>query len=50
VTVRSLEWGEAAHIKGLEKVGSMRWHTESDDIVLCTVLVELRRGVAAMAV
>jgi hypothetical protein len=26
----------------------MRWHTESDDLFLCAVLVELRRSVAAM--
>ena len=28
----------------------VRWHTESDDLVLCAVLVELRRSVAAVAV
>jgi len=28
----------------------MRWHAESDNLVLCAVLVELRRSVAAMAV
>ena len=50
MTVRSLEWREAAHIKRLEEVGGMGWHAESDDLVLCAVLVELRRGVAAMAV
>jgi hypothetical protein len=50
VTVRSLERGEAAHIKGLEEVGGMSWHTESDNLVLCAVLVKLGRSVAAMAV
>jgi hypothetical protein len=50
VTVRSLERGKAAHIKWLEQVGGMGWHTESDDLVLCAVLVELRRGVAAIAI
>lgn len=28
----------------------MSWHEECDDSVLCAVLVELRRGVAAMAI
>ena len=28
----------------------MSWHKESDDLVLCAVLIELRRSVAAMAV
>ena len=50
VTVRSLEWGEAAHIKGLEEMRGMSWHTESNDLVLCAVLIELRRSVAAMAI
>jgi hypothetical protein len=50
VTVHSLKRGEAAHIKRLQEVGGMSWHTESDNLVLCTVLVKLRRSVAAMAV
>lgn len=50
VTVCALERREAAHIKRLEEVRGMSWHTESDDLVLCTVLVELGRSVAAMAV
>jgi hypothetical protein len=50
VTVRSLERREAAYIKRLEEVGGMSWHTESDNLVLCAVLVKLRRSVAAVAV
>jgi hypothetical protein len=50
VTVRALERREAAYIKRLEEVRGMSWHAESDNLVLCTVLVKLRRSVAAMAV
>jgi hypothetical protein len=50
MAICSLERREAAHIKWLEEVRGMSWHTESDDLVLCTVLVKLRRGVAAMAI
>lgn len=50
VTVRSLEWGEAGYIKRLQEMGGMSWHAESDDPVLCTILVELRHSVAAMTV
>ena len=50
MTVRALEWRETAHIKWLEEVRRVGWHTESDDIVLCTVLVKLRRRMAAVAV
>jgi hypothetical protein len=50
VTVRALERREAAHIKRLEEVRRMGWRTESDDIILCTVLVELWCRVAAVAV
>jgi len=41
MAVRSLERREAAYIKWLEEVGGIGWHTESNDLVLCTVLVKL---------
>lgn len=50
VTIRALEWREAAHIKWLKEVRGMGWHTESDDLVLCTVLVKLRCSVATIAI
>ena len=50
VTVRVLERREAAHVKWLEEVRRVRWHTESDDVVRCAVLVELWGSVAAVAV
>ena len=37
-------------IKRLQEVRGMRWHTESDNLVLYIVLVELRRSVAAIAI
>ena len=50
MTVRALKRREAAHIKWLEEVRRVRWHTESNNVVLCAVLVELRRRMAAVAV
>jgi hypothetical protein len=50
VTVRSLEGGEAAHIKWLEEVGGMGWHAEGDNLVLCAVLIKLWCSMATMAV
>jgi hypothetical protein len=41
VTVRALERREAAHIKRLEEVRGVSWHAESDDVILCTVLIKL---------
>ena len=49
-SVRALKRRVAAHIKRLEEIGRMSQHTESNNLVLCVVLVELRRGVAAVAV
>ena len=50
MTVRALKRREAAHIKRLEEVRRMGWHAESNDAILCTVLVELWCSVAAVAV
>jgi hypothetical protein len=50
VTVRALKRREAAHVKWLEEVRRVRWHTESNNVVLRTVLVELWGSVAAVAV
>ena len=50
MTVRALKWSKAAYIKRLEEVRGMGWHAESNNLVLCTVMVKLRRGMAAMAV
>ena len=50
VAVRALKRRETAHIKWLEEVRRVGWHAESDNLVLCTVLVELRRSMAAVAV
>jgi hypothetical protein len=36
MSVRSLERREAAHIKRLEEVRCVGWHTETDDLVLRT--------------
>jgi hypothetical protein len=50
VTVRALKRRKAAHIKRLQWMRRVRWHAESDDLVLRTELVEPRRSVAAVAV
>jgi hypothetical protein len=50
VTVRALKRRETAHIKWLEEVRRVGWHAESNNLVLCTVLVELRRSMAAVTV
>jgi hypothetical protein len=50
VTVRALERREAAYVKWLKEVRRVRWHTESNNVVRCAVLVELQGSVAAVAV
>jgi hypothetical protein len=41
---------EAAHTKWLEEVRRVRWHTQSNNVILCAVMVELRRRMAAVAI
>ena len=50
VTVRALKRRKAAHVKWLEEVRRVRWHTEGNNVVRCAVLVELWGRVAAMDV
>ena len=48
--VRALKRREAANIKRLENMRRVRRHTESDNLVLGAVRVELWRSMATMAV
>jgi hypothetical protein len=50
MSVRSLTRREAAHIKRLEEVRCVRWHTESDDLILRTELIKLWRSMVAVTV
>ena len=49
-SVRALKRGVAAHIKQLEEMRGMWRHAERDNLILGAVLVEIWRGMAAMAV
>ena len=48
--IRALEWREAAYIKWLEEMRRMRRYTESDNLILGAVRVELWRSMATIAV
>jgi hypothetical protein len=50
MAVRNLKRRETTNVKWLEKVRRMWRHTERNNLVLCTELIELRRSVAAMAI
>jgi hypothetical protein len=50
MSIRHLKRRVAANVKWLEEVSGMGWHTESDNLVLCAELIELRCSMAAVAV
>jgi hypothetical protein len=50
VSIRALQRRETINIKRLEKMRSMRRHTESDDLVFLTLSIKFGRGMAAMPV
>jgi hypothetical protein len=49
-SVQRLKRGEAADIKRLEEVGRVGWHTQRDDLVVCTKLIKCWCCVASMTV
>jgi hypothetical protein len=50
MSVQHLERRVAANIKRLEKVGGVRRHAESDDLIILAELIKLWRSVALVAV
>jgi hypothetical protein len=50
LTVRTLQRSEAAHVKGLEDVGGVRWHAQRNNVLLLAVLLELQGVVTLVAV
>ena len=49
-SVQRLKRGEAANIKRLEEVGRVGWHTQRDDLVVCTELIKLWCSMAPMTI
>ena len=50
IFVRHLKRRETANIKRLQEMGRIRRYIETNNFVLCTVLVKFRRSMAAVAV
>ena len=50
MTIHLLERRVTAHIQRLKEMKRVSWHAEDDDLVLRTVLVKLRCGMAAVTV
>jgi hypothetical protein len=50
MSVQRLDRGEAANIKRLEEVGRVGWHTQRNDLVVCTKLIKLWCSMAPMPI